>query len=309
MLSAWRRVSRDPNQVRETGDLFLREILPAIGEHHDVAEQLGVAAYRLQRALEIGTTVPGLGEPQGVTRLQDLRNDFIREVAAIDVKILDEYGYTGQEPDEQILVDPDDGELDKLLDEIRDLDERQAWSLVDWHGPDGYLRRIKDIEDEAERVEEWTKAGEKVAATASRIARNGGRNAQQAMRTRDRKALGYARVCSQEHDQLGPCHFCAMLMSREYTYDSERSAAGASGRRGTRRDGERYHDNCDCVAVPIWSEEQWKDPQFDLNRHYSKQWGTVTKGLTGKKAISAWRSYINQTRRDPGGTPFPAQEA
>lgn len=52
--------------------------------------------------------------------------------------------------------------------------------------------------------------------------------------------IGYARVPSGSET----CAFCLMLASRGGVYESKRSALRKS-------DGDKYHDDCNCVAVPV----------------------------------------------------------
>lgn len=52
--------------------------------------------------------------------------------------------------------------------------------------------------------------------------------------------IGYARV-----PNLGACAFCIMLASRGFMYHSERSA------KYRKRDGEKYHEHCNCSIVPF----------------------------------------------------------
>lgn len=81
-----------------------------------------------------------------------------------------------------------------------------------------------------------------------------------------------------------------MLISRGAVYRSEKSALYA--------EGDLYHDNCHCYAQPIFTREQYKNSQsYELNRRYSELWPKVTKGLTGKAAVSAWRRFIRQEQK------------
>lgn len=64
----------------------------------------------------------------------------------------------------------------------------------------------------------------------------------------EREGVRYARYAS-----ATACGFCRMLASRGGEYRSEAAALTvvARRRRGTRPLGERYHDNCKCLAVPV----------------------------------------------------------
>lgn len=58
--------------------------------------------------------------------------------------------------------------------------------------------------------------------------------------------IGYARVLSGAED----CGFCAMLASRGPVYKKDTVVR--------RRDGRRYHDHCDCVAVLVVEGQDWE---------------------------------------------------
>ena len=80
-----------------------------------------------------------------------------------------------------------------------------------------------------------------------------------------------------------------MLISRGVAYKSGRSA--------TYSDGDKYHGNCHCYAEPVFSYDQYADSSLtELNRRYAADWPRVTKGLSGKAAVSAWRRFIRTSR-------------
>lgn len=59
------------------------------------------------------------------------------------------------------------------------------------------------------------------------------------------------------------CAFCLVMASRGGVYLSEASASQVVGRRGRTRGkrslGDSYHDSCDCIAVPIWDEDDYPE--------------------------------------------------
>jgi hypothetical protein len=78
-----------------------------------------------------------------------------------------------------------------------------------------------------------------------------------------------------------------MLISRGPVYRSQNSAEFA--------DGDKYHDNCHCYAEPVFTREQYSgSATYELNRRYEELWPKVTRGLSGKAAVSAWRRFIRQ---------------
>src|SRR5690606_41574638 len=62
---------------------------------------------------------------------------------------------------------------------------------------------------------------------------------------------------------------------------------------GRASDVDKYHDNCNCYAEPVYSRDQLRNsPLFALNRRYAREWPSVTAGRSGKDALSAWRKHI-----------------
>jgi hypothetical protein len=115
---------------------------------------------------------------------------------------------------------------------------------------------------------------------------NGGRSTVWNHMQRDKRAIGYIRL-----SRTGtPCGWCAMLISRGPVYRSQNSAEYA--------DGDKYHDNCHCYAEPVFSREQYNGSStYELNRRYEELWPKVTRGLSGKAAVSAWRRFIRQEQK------------
>lgn len=53
------------------------------------------------------------------------------------------------------------------------------------------------------------------------------------------------------------CEFCIMLASRGFKYADERSALYVIGTLGSRQKqaiGEKFHDDCRCIVLPVWDE-------------------------------------------------------
>jgi hypothetical protein len=281
------------------------------------SRELARAYYRLTRALLTGSTVadPYHPEPERVS-LQDLREQFAQLAAAGPVRAPagttepvaageteDVIGAPGapSEPSEEdeldrILVE----EIEALREEEERLEraaEEELRTALEALGPKNLDRKLKDLDLDApaNEVDEQRKAahkqaGARQAAAASRVAMNGARSTLWTHQERDSKALGYVRV-----SRTGtPCAWCAMLISRGPVYKSERSATLADNAAGY-VDGDKYHDNCNCYAVPVFSLEQYaKSSLFRLNREYAQQWPQATQGLSGKSAVTAWRRFYRQ---------------
>lgn len=93
----------------------------------------------------------------------------------------------------------------------------------------------------------------------------------------DPDAVRYVR-----HASANACAFCAMLATRQAVYRSEASASVVVGRgtakrndgsgfdrlrkgvraRGTQDLGEKYHDHCHCVAVPVWPGQEVEEAPY-----------------------------------------------
>jgi hypothetical protein len=80
-----------------------------------------------------------------------------------------------------------------------------------------------------------------------------------------------------------------------------RGRPASSGAPGSPLDGDKYHDNCHRYAEPVFTREQFATSQlYALNRRYGELWPQVTKGLSGKSAVSAWRRFIRQEQAAAG---------
>lgn len=125
-----------------------------------------------------------------------------------------------------------------------------------------------------------------VEGRMQREIRNANRGTQLRAVETDEKCIGWARVGTGSS-----CYFCLMLLARGAVYKSEQKALRRKS------DGRRFHDNCDCLAVPIFdTSAQWdgKDEFFDAKRTYNR----LTKGYQGKKALLVLRRRL-EGRDDP----------
>ncbi|MEU6572297.1 hypothetical protein [Streptomyces sp. NPDC046805] len=306
-----------------TSASWLRRAITLVMGRRRQSRDLARAYYRLVRALRTGTTVadPYHPEPRYVT-VTTLRQEFNELVkgaerpqegrasdAPTNSSDSSSSAATGQagEADEAKLTDPDadrESELDRILVEeiaqLRESEERiereaeQELRLVlEALGSNNLQKKVDAIDGarsaddvDQEREEAHQQAGARQAAAAERVALNGGRSAIWNHMSRDRRVLGYIRL-----SRTGtPCGWCAMLISRGPVYRSVKSAEFA--------DGDKYHDNCHCYAEPVFSQEQYNGSStYELNRRYEELWPKVTRGLSGKAAVSAWRRFIRQEQQ------------
>ncbi|AKY03763.1 head maturation protease [Streptomyces phage Amela] len=307
-----------------TTSSWLKKAITAVMTRRRMSRDLARAYYRLARALRTGTTVadPYHPEPTYVT-LDSLRREFASLAGGSEKpqEGRSESAPTEEtEPASQPAQPPttgadeptdapadeasEDAEVDRILVEelagLRADEERiereaeaELRELLQTLGPDNLAKKQRDIDPEAPakdvdrlRDEAHAQAGARQAAVAERVAMNGGRSTVWNHAQRDRRALGYIRL-----SRTGtPCGWCAMLISRGPVYRSEKTAEYG--------DGDKYHDNCHCYAEPVFSREQYRNsPVYALNRQYEELWPQVTKGLSGKAAISAWRRFIRTEQK------------
>ncbi|WP_329289546.1 hypothetical protein [Streptomyces pseudovenezuelae] len=306
-----------------TAASWLRRAITLVMGRRRQSRDLARAYYRLARALRTGTTVadPYHPEPRYVTItvLREEFNDLVRGVQRPQEGRSDasptespdsaSSARTGQagEADEAALTDPDaehEAELDRILVEeiegLRDAEERiereaeqELRTVLEALGPDNLQKKVDAIDgarsaDEVDQLrdEAHQQAGARQAAAAERIAMNGGRSTVWNHMSRDRRVIGYIRLSRSGT----PCGWCAMLISRGPVYRSQNSAEFA--------DGDKYHDNCHCYAEPVFTREQYSSSSaYELNRRYEELWPKVTRGLSGKAAVSAWRRFIRQEQK------------
>lgn len=298
-LSLWQDVA--PQRGTPTGARWLTRAMQLVSRRRREARDLAWAYYRLQRALHTGYTVrhPDLDRERNVT-ISQLRERFWEQVEdharVADQPVPERYDAPGIEREVPTEILPNISDLEERLERES---QEEAEIVLDALGPQKMEKELESLEDERtpmskadkQRLKAHRKAGARQAAAAERLVLNGGRGTVWTASNADRRVIGYVRV-----SQTGtPCGWCAMLMSRGAVYRSKRSAERDYN------DGDLYHDNCWCVAEPVYSREQYdKDPRFDLNRKYAAEWPKVTRGLGGKDAISAWRRHIRESSKSPG---------
>ncbi|MGW1040034.1 VG15 protein [Streptomyces sp. NPDC002547] len=306
-----------------TATSWLRQAITMVMTRRRLSRDLARAYYRLARALRTGTTVadPYHPEPTYIT-IDVLRREFAALAGPAESPQEGRASETGSNPpddsttaasDEPADEEKEDGdtsdqesedELDRILvEEIADLREaeeriereaeEEIRTVLEALGPKNLEGKVDEIdtskpasEVDQLRDEAHQQAGARQAAAAERVAMNGGRSTIWNHMQRDRRVIGYIRL-----SRTGtPCGWCAMLISRGPVYRSQSSAEYA--------DGDKYHDNCHCYAEPVYSREQYaSSPAYELNRRYEELWPKVTRGLSGKAAVSAWRRFIRQEQK------------
>lgn len=309
-LTVWEAM--DPTAAGSTAADWLAQAVHLILTRRRLSRDLAMAYYRLARALRTGSTIRdpfGPPEPEYVT-IGTLRREF--RLLVEDIDVMHRPGGEEQAPetlaedaetdDPAAPAETDDTETIPL-EELPGLKEAELKAEADAEaalekdlmdvGPTLFKFRIEGLDDEtplgdARSQEERLKAeaGVRTARAAEKAAMNGGRGSAFTYGSLDKRVIAWARV-SLSGD---PCYFCAMLISRGAVYKSNQT--------GTFDDsGDLYHDNCRCVAVPIYSESQFAtDPRYDQSRALSAMW---TKGMSLKE----WRALIDERRRT-GDTPW-----
>lgn len=108
--------------------------------------------------------------------------------------------------------------------------------------------------------------------------------------TKEPAMLGYARVLSGAEN----CGFCAMLASRGAVYKKDTVLR--------RRDGRRYHDNCDCVARLVIDGEDWEGRQESeaLYQLYAKSAEVDDDGRVDLRGFyKSWANEDDHARFSP----------
>lgn len=316
-IELWQAVP--PTQKAATATRWLNQAVSLMMGHRAQSVALGRAYYRLSRALLTGKTVadPYTPEPQYVT-LSTLRSQFealasAQSPSAVpagnDTQAVPNAGQdAAQAHENEASEDDDDQILVEEIERLRELEEaneaaaeEELRTVLAALGAQNLEDRVGQIDDSAPATEvdalrqaAHDQAGAQQAAASSRVVMNGARSTTWTMQQGDARAIGWVRVSTTGT----PCGWCAMLISRGITYKDGKAGVGTlygSERSATfdYDDGDKYHDNCHCIAVPVFSTD-WllNSPLFDLNRRYGEQWPTATEGLGGKSALTAWRRFI-----------------
>lgn len=319
-LDLWQGVPASKQAARSSW--WLVELLKLLFGFRKEAQELAIRYYRLVRALRLGETIGIDGESVGDTvSLERLRDEFEQIVDEIDRETLGDVAPNwGQEdatfddPPALEMGDDEDAiridqsiDVDELIRKQDDAAEQEATDVLDRLGLSNLTKKLGTIdpnsaEFEAEVRKAHTDAGNRQAAAAMRIMLNASRGLVYDLADTDLKILGWVR-----YSRTGtPCGWCAMLISRGFVYKTRRGAEGKGAKAQTVRAGDasetdKYHDNCRCVAVPIFLESQYESSSlFDLNREYDRLWqnGDKANGLPANPSLSEWRAYWRRFLQD-----------
>lgn len=295
VLAGWQDLVQ-PRRLNETTLRWLGESLDTITTSRTQSRELAAAYLRLHRALNTDTTLPPY-QPEPaveVITLGQLRQDFA-DLAEIDLDPAGDDGLEVTVEDDFTWPDEDPEGFDATA--------RTALVVT---GPVHARQRLAEAErattagrlDDADFLDEldalMRDAGATAAAAADREALRGGRDLLHRASAADPRTVGWARVTDAD-----PCAWCAMLASRGAVYRS-RAAAEVKGRTGRNtppvdpEDLERYHNQCHCQVVPIYSRTGWLPEQ---GRAFRELWDEATDGYTGQDAINAYRRAIEARRR------------
>lgn len=295
VLSSWQRRAQ-PTRLTDTAPAWLDDALGTIRPYREQSRDLAASYLRLHRAMNTGTTLPAYDvEPaEDVVTLGELRQDFADlaelglEPADDDrVEVLIEDDYTWPE-------DPSpsqDAAARTSLIVTGPVHARQRLVEAEQHADEGRL-------DDAGYLQEldalMRDAGATAATAADREVLRGGRELLHDATAADPKAVGWARVTDGD-----PCAWCAMLASRGAVYRSREAATTRRIREGelppvSYTDLARYHDQCHCTVLPVYTRTDWLPEQ---GRAFRELWDEATRDHTGRDAINAYRRAIEARRR------------
>lgn len=127
----------------------------------------------------------------------------------------------------------------------------------------------------------------KVAGTLAKIVLTGGWMTITGTVKRDRQALGWQRVGSDD-----PCAFCRLLISRGPVYKTEKDATFVP------------HENCACIAEPFYRGDSPRDQSREYADEYdqAKQWARDNpSGRRSKNpALADYRRWLAAGKPEPG---------
>lgn len=307
VLALWQGIPA--GQAAQTASTWLARAVTAITTRRTQAKELGLAYYRVARALRTGTTIahPLKEEEPEVVSLELLRQEFEALVAE----------HTGEGTTEVSAQAEPSGEDDSI--EIETLDDLHAALIASDEDVELYARTL--LEDMADRASAKVEVidpdmpngearamaralhlqhGSMVAAAGARTAMNGGRNATNQASARDPRVIGWVRAHGKS-DQ--PCYFCSMHLSRRVLYKSAQSAGKGRTESNAGRvflgDGMfKFHDYCHCTALEVYAgqdEAFSSHPKYSMNRYYAKLWDDNIKDkFSGPDAINAWRQFLKE---------------
>lgn len=316
-IELWQEVPKTSQAA--TAGWWLARAVELVMRKRARARDLAIAYYRLVRALRTGYTIsdPVRDEDESVS-LERLRDEFEAEVDQIaadapeipaseqavsdeelELPVVDpgpepEYDDEDFEDDDSILIE-EIADLDRLIEEEDRAAEEEAAIILDQLGIENMLNKLEQINrekeleaQEREANEAHEAAGRRSAAAAQRITMNAARGLNYSLADTDHRVIGWAR-----YSRTGtPCGWCAMLISRGPVYKSRQSAQGGA------EEQNKYHDNCRCIAIPIFFESQMDSELFELYRKYRDMWNSRIRGkYGGDAALTEWRRIVREDNR------------
>lgn len=309
-LDLWKQVPATKQAA--TSAWWLSRLLALLFGFRSEAQDLAVAYYRLTRALRTGFA-PTIGSerPGSKTTLERLRQEFEEIVDHIDAETAGDNAPNWNAVSEPALNSLDEdaditlehvADIDALIEKSNEAATQEAAEYLDAMGIDNMLRKLDD--DSLIPEQAHSAAGNRQAAAAMRIMMNAARGLVYDLADTDLRVIGWAR-----YSKTGtPCGWCAMLISRGLVYKSEASAgvasggAGRTGASGKLIETDMYHDNCRCVAVPIFMRAQFDSDLFSLNRFYDQLWQdrvagskwTRLKQKPDDTQLTVWRRLVRE---------------
>lgn len=304
VLALWQSIP--VGQAAQTASVWLARATEMILTQREDARALGMAYYRLARALRTGSTVanPLNEEEPPQISLEMLRQEFEALVAETTGEGTTDIT-ASREPDgddDSVEVERIDG-LDAALaadeasakpytEELLKGMAETASARVDQLDP-----KMSNADAKAAAKDLHLQHGAMVAAAGGRTAMNGGRNATNQASVRDPRVIGWVR----QSTTGTPCYFCAMLISRRVLYKSKQTAGDGARDDGRTFAGDgmfKFHDNCRCVAEAVYSDADFaSNPKYEANRYYAALWDKHIKGkFGGADAINEWRKLLKRIR-------------
>jgi hypothetical protein len=136
-------------------------------------------------------------------------------------------------------------------------------NVADAMGPGQFYHFLQENDPHASSA----MANDALRGASTRMVMMGGRDTITNAVHIDPRARGWERVI-----EPGACGFCAMLAGRGAVYKESTVDF-------------RAHDHCHCTARAVFVG------QGSVNDALSAEWGTATKGTSGKQAIRTWNKY------------------
>ncbi|MFC6353925.1 hypothetical protein ACFP6B_08505 [Rothia nasimurium] len=123
--------------------------------------------------------------------------------------------------------------------------------------------------------------------------------------------IGWARVLTGKDN----CAFCIVLASRGPVYSSQHHASSTSSKRWDkegRQWANSYHDNCDCLVVPVYDSENWAgkaqaDKLYKIYEEVTREAVAGGKNITeGNDKLKAFSDYLRDLKKDGKELEYPA---